>query len=137
MHTDNTRRFEMGLPLLPDLGVDSLLESCVQVAKGNAAGLATFYVAMAKAGTSKAFRKLAAIARASDLELKHAEEDPAAMAQLEAEAADLPFAEAFKAVLDFHAALLRFLGVTLGSSGDPAAAPDAKEETSDASPSGA
>lgn len=96
--------------------------------------------ALAKAGKLKSLRKLAAIWRATDEELRLSETDPRVMARLEEAVARGSFHSAYKDALAFHSELLASLGGSPGSSANQTAAPEesGKSEESDkaGSPSG-
>jgi hypothetical protein len=136
----STRRFELGLPLFAGLDLGLLMEAQAQVNRQEFAGLTTFVTTLAETGKLRTIRKLAAIWRASDIELKMAETDSSVMSALEDGAAERPFTETFKDAWDFQSALWESLGVTLESSSDAPAAPvKAKgkgRKASAASPSG-
>jgi hypothetical protein len=137
----STRRFELGLPLFAGLDLGLLMEAQAQVNRQEFAGLTTFVTTLAETGKLRTIRKLAAIWKASDLELKLAESDSSVMSALEDAAAERPFTETFKDAWDFQSALWESLGVTLESSSDAPTAPaktkgKAGRKASAASPSG-
>jgi hypothetical protein len=149
-NTQSTRRLELALPLFEGLDLGLLFEAqdLMRIKKGQeggvtqvAGGLAKFASILAKAGKLRTIRKLSAIARATDMELRAAEKSEEAMFELEAEAAERPFIEAFTDAVSFHFALVELCGLTLVSSEDAPAvrktAKGKKGETSGASPSGA
>jgi hypothetical protein len=148
--TQSTRRLELALPLFEGLDLGLLFEAqdLMKIKKEDAggvsqvaAGLTKFASTLAKAGKLRTIRKLSAIARATDLELKTAEKSEEGMLALEDEAAERPFIEAFTDAVSFHFALVELCGLTLVSSEDAPAvrktAKGKKGETSGASPSGA
>jgi hypothetical protein len=138
MTDQSTRRMEMGLPLFPDLNVGLLQQAGEQIDAGDPAGMVAFITSLGKTGQLKTVRKLAALWTASPEELKKAESDPEALALLEDRAADLPFADTFRAAQAFHAALWASLRPTPGSSegdGAPAHKKDKGRKASAGSPS--
>ena len=138
MTTTTTRRIELGLPLFPDLGYNVLVNAGLMVMKGASPDIPIFLGALATAGRLTVIRKLSAIWRATDLELKMAEGQPAVMADLEAQAAERPFSECFRDAMAFHDALwTSFVPTPESSQADAAAHADqAQSGTQDASLSG-
>ena len=135
MQRESTRRFEMGLPLFAGLDLGLILEAQARLEKGEFQGLTALLETLGKTGTLRTLRKLAAIWDATEIELRTAEGDPAILAALEALAADKPFAETFKAAMDFQLALWRALGVSPASSEPTEPKKPKGKKTSGASPS--
>jgi hypothetical protein len=117
MESITTRRAEMGLPILATLDLGLLLEAQGQLERGDFRGVNSFLATLGAAGKIQAIRKLATIATATDDELKAAEEDPQALAQLEERGSAIPYGEAFKEAVGFFTALLSSLRVSLTFSG--------------------
>lgn len=115
MLSQTTRRFELGLPLFSGLDLGLLIEAQEQIRAKDFRGLSGFITTLGKTGASKSVRKLAAIYRATDLELKMAEVTPSVMEALEQAAAERPFLETFADAMDFLLALFASLGVSPGS----------------------
>jgi len=135
----STRRFEMGLPLFGGLDLGLIMGAQVKLKSGDFQGLSAMVETLGKAGALHTIRKLAAIWTASKIELKEAESNPAIMAELEDRAAAAPFAESFKAAMDFQSALWERLGVTPDSSDATGGKKTKGKQAQDsaASPSGA
>lgn len=101
--------------------------------------MSAFVETLGKTGKLLTVRKLSAIYRATDNELKMAETDPTWMAKFEDQAAERPFRETFEDAMSFHAALWESLGVSPVSSApaEPPAGKGKKSKTSGGSRSGA
>ena len=117
----STRLFELGLPLFSGLNLGLLMEAQADVAAGNFGGLTKLISSLGDMGVTKTIRKLAALWHATEIELRQAEADAKVMLELEARAAEIPFAEAFQAAMDFQLALFQSLGVAPASSATEAA----------------
>ncbi|BDU72908.1 hypothetical protein [Mesoterricola silvestris] len=127
MESQSTRRYEMALPLFSGLDLSLLLEAQAQIKSQDVKGLTKLITTLGPAGTSKTVRKLVAIYRATDLELKKAEADPEMRKEMEERVSEVPFKEAFTDAMTFLTALFESLGLTLGSSeGEGAATETAK-----------
>jgi hypothetical protein len=111
----NTRKFEMGMPLFPELNLGLIMEAQVKLASEDMQGLMATVETLAKTGSLRTIRKLAAIWLATDVEAKGAESNPEMMADLEERTAELPFVDALKAAISFQSALLESLAASLGS----------------------
>lgn len=122
MQSETTRRYEMGLPLFSGLDLGLLLEAQAQIERKEFKGLSGLISTLAAAGTGKTIRKLAAIYRATEVELKAAEANSKTMAELEERTAEVPFNETFRDAMAFLVALLGSLGLTPDSSGGEGAA---------------
>jgi hypothetical protein len=116
MENPSTRRMEHGLPLLEELGMETIAKAFTRVGAGDVGALMDLFSMIAHAGSARTIRKLTAIVIATDLELAQAELDPAFMAKLVDKAAEIPFKTAFEGILDFFGQLPGSLGVTLAYS---------------------
>jgi|GEM_PF-4819494 len=96
-----TRRMEHGTPLLQDFDLGALIGAQAGLARKDFSAIATFIAVLSKAGQTKTIRRLSAIVRATEEQLRLAEGDPGVMAFLEEEAALRPFAESFKDAVGF------------------------------------
>jgi hypothetical protein len=127
MEHPSTRRMEMALPLLGELGADTVAKSFYKIQSGDTTGLGDLLATVVQASTPRTVRRLSAVLTATEVELVLAEGDPAALAKLEERAAEVPYKEAFTRILDFFGQLLGSLGVTLAFS-DPAKQPPEKAQ---------
>ena len=69
----STRKFETGLPLFSGLDLGLILDAQAQIKRNEFHGLTAMVETLGKTGSMKIIRKLAAIWKASDIELKAAE----------------------------------------------------------------
>lgn len=96
-----TRRMEHGTPLLADFDLGALMGAQERFQKKDASGISEFIQVLVKAGKAQAIRKLSAVVRATEEQLRQAEADPKVMDALEEEAATRPFAESFQDAVAF------------------------------------
>lgn len=97
----STRRMEHGTPLLADFDLGALLRAQVGFQKQEDEAVRTFMRILGDAGKARAVRRLSAVARATDDQLREAEANPAVLAALEEEAAARPYAETFQDAVGF------------------------------------
>jgi hypothetical protein len=127
MELPSTRRMEMALPLLGELGADTVAKAFSKIQSGDASGLGDLMATVIQASTPRTVRRLNAVLTATEVELVLAEGDPSALTKLEERAAEVPYREAFAGILGFFEQLLGSLGVTLAFS-DPAKQPSVEKQ---------
>ena len=113
----STRRMEHGTPLLVDFDLGALVGAQEGFKKQDAGAITHFIKVLSTAGKAQAIRRLSAVARATEEQLRLAEGDPKALDALEEEAASRPFAESFKDAIDFFGEWGRSFGIAPASSG--------------------
>ena len=96
-----TRRMEHGAPLLTGFDLGALMGAREKLAAQDPTGISEFIRILSTSGKTRTVRRLSAIMRATDEQLRQAEDDPAVMAPLEEDAAQRPYAESFKDATDF------------------------------------
>lgn len=113
----STRRIEHGMPLLVDFDLGALVGAHEKFQSGDPSGMTELAQVMAHAGKSRVARKLSAVVRATEDQLRDAEMGAGVMAALEEEAAMRPYTESFKDALGFFSAWGQSLKGSPGSSG--------------------
>lgn len=96
-----TRRMEHGTPHLVNFDLGTLMGAQEAFQKKDDAAVATFIKVLGDAGAARCVRKLSAIVRATEDQLRQAEGNPAILEALEEEAANRPYAESFKDAVGF------------------------------------
>lgn len=130
MEALSTRKFTLLLPYLPKLPVSKMLALPVDDPAALAIAYQDLLQDMATAADGNVVARMAAIASASELEVKQAAKDETAMADLIARAEERPFAEVLtEAVQVFTAAGLllglppRYFGIKVTEPEKPAEKP--------------
>ena len=112
-----TRRMEHGTPLLVDFDLGALVGAQEGFKKQDPEAVTHFIKVLSMAGKAQAIRRLSAMARATEDQLRLAEGDPTVLAGLEEEAAGRPFAESFKDAIGFFTEWGSSFGIAPVSSG--------------------
>lgn len=128
MESEKNRRFEMALPFFKHLDLARLAEVESLFIRKDTDALQKLAVVLGDAAAGNTIRKLSAIYRATDAELKEAETSPQKIEALYESAAERPFGETYRDAVAFHAELLKSLGLTPDSSGGEGAAETTKAE---------
>ncbi len=97
----STRRMEHGAPLLVDFDLGALLGAREKFMAQDPSGITDFIRILSASGKAHTVRRLSALVRATDEQLRQAEADPAAMDALEEEAAQRPFSESYQDAMGF------------------------------------
>lgn len=92
---------EHGIPLLADFDLGTLMGAQEKLEKNDPAALGEVLEVLASAGKTRAIRRISAVVRATEDQLRQAESDHSVMATLEEEAALRPCGEAFRDALGF------------------------------------
>lgn len=97
----STRRMEHGAPLLVGFDLGALLGAREKLLAKDPSAITDFIRILSASGEARTVRRLSALVRATDDQLRQAESDPKVMAPLEEEAAQRPFAESFQDAMGF------------------------------------
>lgn len=97
----STRRMEHGAPLLVGFDLGALLGAREKLVAKDPSAITDFIRILSASGEARTVRRLSALVRATDDQLRQAEADPKVMEPLEEEAAQRPFAESFQDAMGF------------------------------------
>jgi hypothetical protein len=97
----STRRMEHGTTLLVDFDLGALMGAQEGFQKEDPEAIAQFIKILSGAGKARSVRRLSAVFRATEDQLREAEGEPSVLQALEEEAAARPYAESFKDAVGF------------------------------------